>query len=533
MRTSASAGAAATCLPKCRGVSARCSGTPRTRIKASSCAIPPARSVSAEMTEGGFQASTARVAIFASDTVLPAPGGPTSISGRPGRRSVSGAKEKTASSAPARARTGSSAASSSAAASKVSMSRAGVPCASSASCSTSGVSGAGGAPGSPASAGPSRAAVTEIAPLPPRVDRMMASLPSSARTSAMASGIDRAVKVRRRMTGLGSDLRQRLDARLGVNLVLRHHDGHRAEALDDGAHIGADRRATQQHRRVARGREALEGLADAGDEFLEPAWRHAELLVVALSDDRLGEALLPLRRQGDERDEAAFAGMRVADLAGEARAHMLGDDRDVAAEAAGLGDAFENGREIADRDALGEEVLQHALDAAQRNLRRDEVGDQLLMGLVELVEQLLRLGIGEQLGHVVLDDLGEMRRHHGLRLDDGVAAKGRLLARGFRRPQRRQAEGGLVRRLARQGDGFAARIHDEQHVGPQIAAPGFELLDADDVAVGGELQIILDADRWHDEAHLDGELPAQRLDLVGEALPLVAVDEAAEGVSVC
>jgi hypothetical protein len=44
-----------------------------------------------------------------------------------------------------------------------------------------------------------------------------------------------------------------------------------------------------------------------------------------------------------------------------------------------------------------QQVLQHALDAAERNLRRDDVGDQLLVLLIQIVEQLLRFGVGQQL----------------------------------------------------------------------------------------------------------------------------------------
>src|SRR5258707_15047247 len=67
------------------------------QIKDSSWAIPPARLTSLEMTIGLRPARTARVASLAIETVLPAPGGPTSIIGRFAGRSLSGAKEKTAS----------------------------------------------------------------------------------------------------------------------------------------------------------------------------------------------------------------------------------------------------------------------------------------------------------------------------------------------------------------------------------------------------------------------------------------------------
>ena len=54
-----------------------------------------------------------------------------------------------------------------------------------------------------------------------------------------------------------------------------------------------------------------------------------------------------------------------------------------------------------------------------------------------------------------------------------------------------------------------------------FAAAGFDFLDLDDVAVGVELHIVEDAHGGHDEAHLDRERPAQRLDLLGQAVGAV------------
>jgi hypothetical protein len=55
------------------------------------------------------------------------------------------------------------------------------------------------------------------------------------------------------------------------------------------------------------------------------------------------------------------------------------------------------------------------------------------------------------------------------------------------------------------------------------AAAGIDFLDLDDVGVGLELHVVEDAHRRHDEAHLGGELTAQRLDLLGQAVGAVLV----------
>ena len=62
-----------------------------------------------------------------------------------------------------------------------------------------------------------------------------------------------------------------------------------------------------------------------------------------------------------------------------------------------LGDAFEDGGEVADRDALGEQELQHALDAGDRDLARHDVLDQFGMFLRQFLQQLLHLAVGQQL----------------------------------------------------------------------------------------------------------------------------------------
>ena len=71
------------------------------------------------------------------------------------------------------------------------------------------------------------------------------------------------------------------------------------------------------------------------------------------------------------------------------------------AAAARLLDALQDGRQVADRHPLGQQRLQHALHAAHRDLRRDHVGHQLLLLARQLIQQLLRLGVGQQLRNVL------------------------------------------------------------------------------------------------------------------------------------
>ncbi|MDV7400745.1 hypothetical protein RZS08_55530, partial [Arthrospira platensis SPKY1] len=71
----------------------------------------------------------------------------------------------------------------------------------------------------------------------------------------------------------------------------------------------------------------------------------------------------------------------------------------------------------------------------------------------------------------------------------------------------------------------------EQHVGPDIAPARLHLLDLQDVGVGRQLDIVLDAHRRHDEAELARELATQRLDLVGEPPGPLLVDQGEQAVA--
>ena len=66
----------------------------------------------------------------------------------------------------------------------------------------------------------------------------------------------------------------------------------------------------------------------------------------------------------------------VHNLAREPGADMLGDDAGLRVND-GVGDALQNGREIADRNALGQQHLQDPLDAGHRNLRGHDILEQL------------------------------------------------------------------------------------------------------------------------------------------------------------
>ena len=148
---------------------------------------------------------------------------------------------------------------------------------------------------------------------------------------------------------------------------------------------------------------------------------------------------------------------------------------------AGLLDAFQDGRQVADRDALGQQQLQHALHAAHRKLRRHQFRNQLLLLARQVVQQLLGLGVGEQFGHVLLHNFGQMRGEHAGRIDHGAAPESGLVAQGRVDPDGGQAEGGFLGALSGKVWHASGGVHGQILGGPQFTAPGFDLLDADGV----------------------------------------------------
>ncbi len=128
-----------------------------------------------------------------------------------------------------------------------------------------------------------------------------------------------------------------------MDFRLRQHAGLGAEALDDAAHE-RPRRGEVTSTGASPSRAASSKRSrTSGDELGQPRRLHGKAPLVALADDRLGERLLPLRRQRDQRQVALRRGVLGADLAGEADPHVLGDGDRIAGEGQRVGDAFEDG----------------------------------------------------------------------------------------------------------------------------------------------------------------------------------------------
>ena len=89
-----------------------------------------------------------------------------------------------------------------------------------------------------------------------------------------------------------------------------------------------------------------------------------------------------------------------------------------------------------------------------------------------------------------------------------------------------------------QGDRLVVRIHTRGTMlgpitigGVEVPPTGLDLLDPHDIGIGVDLQIVLDPHGGKDEADLAGELAAEGLDLVGQSMAALGVDQAEEAVA--
>ena len=165
----------------------------------------------------------------------------------------------------------------------------------------------------------------------------------------------------------------------------------------------------------------------------------------------------------------------------------------------------------------------------------DDAGDQVVGQLLllgrQVLDQLLDLGVGQQVRHVLLENFRHVRGQHRGRVDDGVAAEGGFLAQAVVDPGGGEAERRLLHVLARQLHLGAARVHGHELADADLAGTGLHLLDAQAVALAGQAHVVEDADAGHDEAEVGGQGAAERLDLVGEPAALQVVDQRAAGRS--
>lgn len=161
------------------------------------------------------------------------------------------------------------------------------------------------------------------------------------------------------------------------------------QAFDDHAHIRAGFGRCDQYKGCA----AVEKLADNPGRLFGKLFQLARIdvelddfaLRVALQ--RLVEHHVPLVAEAQHRQHAVV-GQVAANLLRHADAHMLNDLLGLAHMRREFGNGFENEMQVADRDALGKQQLQHGLQAVLKLLLAERVSIRNLHLILEAVAEL-------------------------------------------------------------------------------------------------------------------------------------------------
>ena len=104
---------------------------------------------------------------------------------------------------------------------------------------------------------------------------------------------------------------------------------------------------------------------------------------------------------------------------------------------------FDDGVDLRDRDAFGQQVLQHALDIGDRQDVGDEFLDQSRLARADAVEQFDRRGAGHQRGDLSPHDLAQMGDEDRDRVDHRTSRRPHRIGVVGSDPPCWQAEGGI------------------------------------------------------------------------------------------
>ena len=118
--------------------------------------------------------------------------------------------------------------------------------------------------------------------------------------------------------------------------------------------------------------------------------------------------MFPFRRQSYQRNNAELIGISVGKLARQAGADVFGNHHQAACRRDSFGNPFENSRQITDRNAFLQQILQNALQSAKADFAGNKLFNEFLVFLIKFIQQFLGFGIRQQLGHIVFYQLGNM-----------------------------------------------------------------------------------------------------------------------------
>ncbi|AHG33440.1 hypothetical protein BBQ_3538 [Burkholderia pseudomallei MSHR511] len=286
---------------------------------------------------------------------------------------------------------------------------------------------------------------------------------------------------------------------------------HRAQRVLDEQHGRQPHVLLAQHRVLRadeqRVREArFEAWIRAGGERLR---QHALEVRVEPHHLHLARARIPLLR----------------DRAAERKTHGGREIVRIGDAARLLGHGFDDRAHVADRHAFVEQVLQHFLQRRERDRLRHQILDERRRVLAGPLDERLHFLPAEQLGRVLDDEMVQVRRDDGARVDDRVAVHLRLLAQRRVDPHGGQPERRVLRRRAGQRGRHLARIDREPLARIRFARADFDALERDPVSVRAQLEVVADVNDGRQEADFLRELLADALDPLEQFAVGVLVDE--------
>src|SRR5262245_35582000 len=226
---------------------------------------------------------------------------------------------------------------------------------------------------SPGLFGSASLAATTVSMPPPdsKVSRMIASGPRTARTSRSAPGIVRAVK---RLIFIEGHHTEGSNPHAAGDFGRRDDRERRQVAFTQPPEMETKTRRAEQDGLELLGGKALAPVGEPADQALGRAGIAGEL-AACIPRCAAEQGALERRGEGEERDAAVGRDQAARDRAAERLARMLRQHVGVLVLRRLIGERLEHAAEVADGDALAQEVLQDLLHAADGKLLRHELLD--------------------------------------------------------------------------------------------------------------------------------------------------------------
>ncbi len=179
---------------------------------------------------------------------------------------------------------------------------------------------------------------------------------------------------------------------------------------------------------------------------------------------------------------------------------------------------FEDRTEIANRDLLPQQLLQHALYLPKRHQLRNKLFDQLWMRFIHAVQKTLYLLPSQQLMRMSANQFAKMCSNHRRLVYHRVTRCQRLLLEPGLDPPCLHAKRWLPRLHAGQHPRLRIRIHRQQAVLFRLPTRNLYPPQTHDILSRLQSQVVRNVNRRNDEPELGCQMPPQRTDPV-EHLP--------------